>query len=125
MENYRKIIGDMMENMVRTRSEFQAEVLKCPKGSLWKTERDGKPAYFWAYRSGKAYVRISISRDPDMQQRLARKAYLIKSLKLLDQNIAQLDRVLRRFEPMELGAVVSRLTKAYQDLPGEYFISDR
>ena len=57
-----------------------------------------------------------------MQRRLARKAYLTKSLKLLDKNIYQLERTLKQLEPLEAGAVVSRLTKAYQDLPGEYFL---
>ena len=122
MENYRQIINGMRENMVQIRSEYQAELRGCPKGSLWKTDQNGRPVYFWAWRSGSEYVRISISKDPEMQQRLARKAFLIKSLKLLDRNIYQLDRALRGLEPLETGAVVSRLTKAYQDLPGEYFL---
>ena len=67
-------------------------------------------------------MRKGISRNHEMQQKLARKAYLRKSLKLLDRNIEQLDRALNGMEPLETGAVVSRLTRAYQELPGEYFL---
>ena len=56
-----------------------------------------------------------------MQRQLARKAYLSKTVKILDRNINQLSRTLSRYEPLETGIVVSRLAKAYQELPGEYF----
>lgn len=122
MDYYTLIIRGMLDSMIRIRDEYSAELELCPEGSLWKTDQYGHTNYFWAYREGDGYVRRGISRDPEMQRRLARKAYLTKSLKLLDKNIYQLERTLKQLEPLEAGAVVSRLTKAYQDLPGEYFL---
>lgn len=122
MDNYRQIIRSMRDSMIQTRNEYIEELQNCPEGSLWKTEQNGRSCYFWAHREGDGYVRKMISNDVKMQQQLARKAYLIKSLKLLDRNIYQLGRALNGMEPLETGAVVARLTKAYQDLPGEYFM---
>ena len=122
MDNYRQIIRSMRDSMIQTRNEYIEELQNCPEGSLWKTEQNGRSCYFWAHREGDGYVRKMISNDVEMQQQLARKAYLIKSLKLLDRNIYQLGRALNGMEPLETGAVVARLTKAYQDLPGEYFM---
>ena len=122
MTNYRQIIRGMRDNMVQIRDDYRTELRDCPRGSLWKTDQNGRTCYFWAYREGDTYVRRGISRDFEMQQKLARKAYLTKSLKLLDKNIDQLERTLNGLEPLECGAVVSRLNRAYQDLPGEYFL---
>ncbi len=122
MDNYKQIIRGMLESMTCIREQYREELESCPKGSLWKTDQNGRVCYYWAYRKGDIYVRHAISSDPQMQRQLARKAYLTKSLKLLDRNIYQLGRALDSMEPLEMGAVVSRLTKAYQDLPGEYFL---
>lgn len=123
--NYRGAIRAMLEHLVGVRREYLEELALCPEGSLWKTEQNGHTCYYWAHKEGDVFIRKAISRDPGMQRQLARKAYLQKSLKLLDRNIYQLERTLRGFEPLEMGAVVSRLTKAYQDLPGEYFLYTR
>lgn len=122
MDNYRQIVRNMRDNMIQIRHNYWEELQACPRGSLWKTEQGGRTNYFWAYREGNGYIRKGISSNPQMQQQLARKAYLTKSLKLLDRNILQLNKLLNSMEPLELGAIVSRLTKAYQDLPGEYFL---
>ena len=122
MDNYRQIIRGMRDSMIRIRNDYLEELQDCPEGSLWKTDQNGRTCYYWAHREGDGYVRKVISDDIGMQRRLARKAYLLKSLKLLDRNIYQLGRALNGMEPLESGAVVARLTKAYQDLPGEYFM---
>lgn len=122
MDNYKQIIGGMLDSMIRIRQNYWRELQDCPRGSLWKSNSKGEISYFWAYRKGDIYVRRQISNDPEMQRQLARKAYLSKSLKLLDRNIYQLSRALNGLEPLETGAVVARLAKAYQDLPGEYFL---
>ena len=120
--NYLAMIRAMLMHMQRIREEYREELKLCPEGSLWRAEQDGCVRYFWAYKKDDTFVRKAISKDEEMQKKLARKAYLQKSLKLLDRNIYQMERALRGFEPMELGAVVNRLTRAYQDLPGEYFL---
>lgn len=122
MDNCRQVIRGMLDDMIHIREDYRGELRDCPRGSLWKTKLNGQDQYYWAFRKGDIYVRRSISNDEDMQRQLARKAYLIKSLKLLDRNIYQLRRALDGLEPMETGAVVARLTKAYQNLPGEYFL---
>lgn len=124
MDNYRQIIRSMLENMIQIRQEYWQELQGCPKGGLWKTERNGRASYFWAFRQGDIYIRRGISTNPEMQRQLARKAYLKKSVKVLDKNIIQLKRTLSMLQPLESGAIVARLTKAYQDLPGEYFLSE-
>lgn len=122
MDNYRRIIKTMLEQICQRRAAFEEELATCPRGSLWRTDRSGDVRYYWAWREGEEYVRIGITGNIEMQQKLARKAYLSKSLKLMDRNIYQLTRALEGMEPLEIGAVVARMTKAYQDLPGEYFL---
>ncbi len=125
MDRYREMIRSMLESMIQDRSECMAELMQCPSGTLWKAEKNGRPAYYWAHKEGDIYVRRGISRNYDMQRQLARKAYLSKSVKILDRNISQLSRVLSRYEPLETGEVVRRLAKAYQELPGEYFQQEK
>ena len=120
--NYREMIRTMLEHMLQVRENYREELAGCPPGSLWKVEQNGRACYYWAYRQGEGYIRKTISHGSAMQRQLARKAYPAKSLKLLDRDIYQLERTLRGFEPLEMGSVVSRLNKAYQGLPGEYFL---
>ena len=121
MDRYREMMKSMLDSMIQERSDCMAELMQFPTGTLWKAEKNGHPAYYWAHKEGDMYVRRGISKNYDMQRQLARKAYLSKTVKILDRNINQLSRTLSRYEPLETGIVVSRLAKAYQELPGEYF----
>lgn len=123
MDYYTETIKSMLDNMIQVREEYQLELRRCPEGSLWKAENNGRPSYFWATREGDLYIRRGISRDKEMQRQLARKAYLRKSVKLLDQNIYRLRRTLDGLEPLDTSDVIRGLSRAYQELPGDYFLS--
>ena len=117
MRDFKEELRNMLEQMIRLRDAYEEELAGYPEGTMWRTTVNERNYYYRAFREGDRYIRQSISRDPQMQETLARKAFLRSSLKMLGENIRALSRTLDRFNSLEAEEVIPTLTSAYRDLP--------
>lgn len=97
------------------------ELSECPEGSLVQTIRGGNTNYFQITGSGSMRKRHGITGKPELVKDLARKKYLETEMKVLDQDINALQRLLARYYDPSAEYILSQLPERYRKLPENLF----
>ena len=114
----RELIAYWANTLKRQRAEYEKELATLPSGSLsCSRERDGYVRFYWVYTDNDdCYQRIGITKNHELKAKLARKAYLTKAIKVLNKNIANIDKLAKSWIPCSPQAIIASLPKAYRDL---------
>lgn len=119
-------ISYLLDQLKEYQQCCQVELDDMPEGSLTCSHgKDGFIRYYHDIRDEDGRGRNGISRDILLRNQLARKAYLTKLVKALDRDIAELERLSKRWTSCRPEDIISQLPKAYRDLPTEAFFDQQ
>ena len=111
----------LLTELLETRENYSNELSALPPGSLLYQRNHGSDQFLYAKRSRGKRQRSGITNDREMQAKLARKAFLEKTIQALDHNIACLQAARDGWQDCDPQKIISTLGRPYQQLPGEYF----
>lgn len=111
---------------IRKNQEFvRHELSSCPPGTLLKTIERGKVVYYHDIWINEKRQRKRLSKHPQMIALLARKEYLLTQQKLLETNIATLEKAMQNFCDITPQQILRQLPEKYGGLPQELFFPQR
>ena len=122
MSIYRDRIREILYEQTRLIELYKQELSESVDGGLICSTTKGNKYYFRSYSDNGRNVRESLSKDTDMMKKLARKEFLRRSIKALQNNIGLLERAEAHYTDEQLDELKKHMHKAYQDLPGGYFL---
>jgi hypothetical protein len=119
MAGLKKIMINELKALNHLRNAFEKEEKNLPKGSLQITVVKGHKYL----RAQNEFNRINLSMDNEshirLAQKLRRKRYLQKMLKIIDNNIAVLEKATKKYIEFEPNKISDSLSLAYQIPPGK------
>lgn len=120
-------ISTWLDQLKTYRQSCHEELCDLPEGNLTCYHcKDGHLRYsldtYDGY--GKRHCQ-GVSKNIPVRNQLARKGYLTKLIKALDKDIAELERLSKRWVSCRPEDVISQLPKAYRDLPTEAFFDQQ
>ena len=124
MSVYKDQIGIMMYESSKLLEKYIKEYDSCAEGGLACCICHGKKTFYHTYHKGGRYVRSVVSQDSGMIRSLARKEYLNKSIKILENNIKVLTNASEALRTMDIDSMRKEMLKAYRGLPDEYFFNN-
>ena len=99
------------------------ELLLPIKGSLLRSQRNGKRMYQRDYIENGRRKRETITEESQILKNLARKEYLRNEEKLLRENLRLLNMIKDKYVEIEPANIISMMRSSYKELPAEYFFS--
>ena len=109
-KNREKHLMEMAENFLKT----------APKGSLAVKLRNKSRSYYWNIdeeRGGSRYrTQININDNPALIQTLTEKRIQKEIFRRCEQNLKRLEKLERKFRPVEMGAIRKDSSPQYQDI---------
>ena len=69
------------------------------------------------------YKRKGIKKNQELVRKLARKEFLTSELKLLQNNINQIEKTINQSKDIDPNSIIATMRKGYQKLPPEYFFN--
>ena len=120
MDYFRELLELVVISLKKMRDSYILELQSSPDGNLICNLSHKRNRYYHSLRIDGTYKRKHLSPlikgESDFINQLARKEYIKKSLPLIDSNIAQLERALSRYSPVDPGSVLKHMKSAYQYL---------
>ena len=103
---------------LRLREQFTKELATLPEGYLAKTKSRNNVYMRWKYSGG--FKHLSNSNDNDMliAKKLRRKRFLTETLKVLNNNIKVLQKLLKDYIPADPLDIMNSLSGVYKLPPG-------
>lgn len=117
MDHLKKILTELLE----TRKNYSKELSALPPGALLYQKNHGSDQFLYSTGSGGRRQRRGITNNRQMLAKLARKAFLRETLRILDHNIACLQAAQDGWQDYDPQKVIGILQGPYQRLPEEYF----
>lgn len=109
--------------------EQRAELSRLPRGSLGFRNVNGKTSLVHIRKRNidgkRKYIRKSINGNEKMIAQLARKKYLKVSIRLLTEDIALLEDLLKKHVDPTAGNILKMLPDTYRTIPEEMFFPDQ
>lgn len=120
-------LNGILEDYKKRLKEQKQELKRMPEGELICRVQKGRIQYMrevWD-RAEKTQNRKGITKNQDMINRLARKKYLEISNRLLTEEIEAIGAFLQSHVEPSASNVLSRMPRAYRELPEKCFFPDR
>ena len=121
MSIYKDQISIYLQDMQAQLDSYKNELAQSVDGHLVASSTKGRKYYFQCPDSG-TYAKKSLNNRPEMVQTLARKEFLKRSIDAISKNIRLLENVEKRYEDEQLDALRATMSRAYRDLPAEFFL---
>ena len=124
MDYAKKELIKIKRMYVNLNSKYMKEIEDLPNGKLLMTDNRGYNLFQYARTFNGVYQRKGITKDADMIKALARREFLKRETELLENNIEVLATAIDRIRDVEPTTIIGSMTKAYRELPLEYFFNE-
>lgn len=114
-------IESILQRLREARDRYAFELEGMPEGRLVRSQGKDADRYYVARKEDGVYVRRGISRDKRLVETLARKEYLVKAVRIIEDDIRVMERAAQRYRPFDPQAVVGSLSATFRGLPREAF----
>lgn len=121
MSTYKDQIEEMMYESSKLLENYIREYEACVDGGLSCCKTHGEDTFYHTFPKNGKYTRSVIEEDSDMLKSLARKEYLNRSIKVLQNNIEVLSKAGKKLQPMDIEYLRNKMLKPYRSLPDDYF----
>ncbi|MBR6529782.1 MAG: hypothetical protein IKT62_07070 [Firmicutes bacterium] len=109
MRQIKEKVEFLLAEMIKEEKKANNELNLLPKGELHQVLRNNKMTYFQVTKEDGKRVRKSINRKPEVISALARKMYLKREIRLLEQNIHYLSSISSKLENVTPDNIMSKL----------------
>ncbi|NLD20633.1 MAG: hypothetical protein GX663_10405 [Clostridiales bacterium] len=135
MDHYRKQLEEIRFSLESLKEKLMVEQNECPLGRLNSSIDRGRLQYYAVKEvdrgqrksdgrqkgTNNRQKKVGINNNPEIIKGLARKEFLIRTCKELNNNIMVVQRAIDNFRTFEPKGIIGVMTKAYRSLPEDYF----
>ena len=116
---YKKELERIHRELIERYEDLKKEMSQLPEGELMIVEQSGVRKYLQripAKGNRKKEHRYGVKRDKDRLNGLVRKEYVIKALRVLEQDIHTLEMAVKRYKPADENSVMDGFSVQYPEI---------
>lgn len=114
-------INEVLTEYEYLRDRYKTELERSPQGSLICQRKGQQLQFLHSVNQDGKRIRKGINSKPELIKALAKKEYDRKAFRILINNVTALREAVDKMIPLDPDLILNTMTKAYSQLPEEYF----